>query len=49
MQVKEIEFGDTEGSLEFNSSEKISNMFFKDVFEDELEEFIDGDLRYIWS
>lgn len=49
MKTQEIEFGDTEGKLEFNSSEKISNMFFKDIFEDELNEYISGDLRYIYG
>lgn len=49
MKVKDIEFGETEGKKEFNNSEKISNMFFKDIFEDELDKFIDGRLRYIYG
>lgn len=49
MKTKDIEFGETEGKREFNSSEKISNMFFKDVYKDKLEKFIDGKLRYIYG
>lgn len=49
MKTKNIEFGDTEGKREFNSSEKILNMFFKDVYKDELDKFINGKLRYIYG
>jgi len=49
MKIKDIDFGETEGKKEFSNSEKISNMFFKDIFVDELEKFIDGRLRYIYG
>lgn len=49
MKIQDIEFGDTEGKREFNSSEKISNMFFKDFYRNEPEKFISGKLRYIYG
>ncbi len=49
MKIHDIEFGETEGKREFNNSEKITNLFYKDNYEDKLENFISGKLRYIYG
>jgi hypothetical protein len=49
MKVYDIEFGDTEGKREFNNTEKIHNLFFKDSYKREIDKFIDGRLRYIYG
>lgn len=49
MKIDDIIFGDTEGKREFSSSEKISNLFFKDLYQYKLDKFMSGELRYIFG